>query len=129
MLGHGLVNFFVHIFLRGLKAVRTRAPAVIGWCSSLGRIMNDALATVTFVNPLVVVVDVIKLQDRFLITGENNLNIASAGALVRVTLATMRDVAAEPQRHGNHAIASGEKLTFSSDAFSGSFFPLGNDRP
>jgi hypothetical protein len=35
--------------------------------------------------------------------------------------ATMRDVAAEPQRHGNHAIASGEKLTFSSDAFSGSF--------
>ena len=33
----------------------------------------------------------------------------------------MRGVAAEPQRHGNHAIASGEKLTFSSDAFSGSF--------
>ena len=30
-------------------------------------------------------------------------------------------VAAEPQRHGNHAIASGEILTFRSDAFSGSF--------
>ena len=34
----------------------------------------------------------------------------------------MRGVVAEPQRHGNHAIASGEKLTFSSDAFSGSSF-------
>jgi hypothetical protein len=34
----------------------------------------------------------------------------------------MKGVAAEPQRHANHAIASDEKLTFSSDAFSGSFF-------
>jgi hypothetical protein len=33
----------------------------------------------------------------------------------------MRGVEAEPQRHGNHAIASGEILTFRSDAFSGSF--------
>ena len=36
--------------------------------------------------------------------------------------ATMIAVAAEPQRHGNHTIALGEKLTFSSDAFESSFF-------
>ena len=43
---------------------------------------------------------------------------------------TVSGVAAEPWGHRNHATTSGEKLTFSSDAFSGSFVcPLGNYRP